>query len=213
MVSVPIAKRLGLGSVLGYLLAGVLIGPHVFRFIGDARGDVMSVAEFGVVMMLFLVGLELRPNLLWRLRGPIFGSGTLQVVLTSAVCAVLSSLLPPRHRSSHRGRPHPFRFVHRHRRSISRREGLVEHQGRTDLGRGSVIPRPGRNTDPRRPAFFGSHPSSSERDNPCNHLVSTAVGSGHSRRDHYRRSVLDRPAFHFLALPDSMKSSPQPPYS
>lgn len=90
VVSVPIAKRLGLGSVLGYLLAGVLIGPHVFRFIGDARGDVMSVAEFGVVMMLFLVGLELRPNLLWRLRGPIFGSGTLQVVLTSAVCAVLA---------------------------------------------------------------------------------------------------------------------------
>jgi monovalent cation:proton antiporter-2 (CPA2) family protein len=88
VVSVPIAKRLGLGSVLGYLLAGVLIGPHVFRFIGDARGDVMSVAEFGVVMMLFLVGLELRPNLLWRLRGPIFGSGTLQVVLTSALCAV-----------------------------------------------------------------------------------------------------------------------------
>lgn len=90
VVSVPIAKRLGLGSVLGYLLAGVLIGPHVFRFIGDARGDVMSVAEFGVVMMLFLVGLELRPNLLWRLRGPIFGSGTLQVVLTSAVCGVLA---------------------------------------------------------------------------------------------------------------------------
>jgi monovalent cation:proton antiporter-2 (CPA2) family protein len=90
VVSVPIAKRLGLGSVLGYLLAGVLIGPHVFRFIGDARGDIMSVAEFGVVMMLFLVGLELRPNLLWRLRGPIFGSGTLQVVLTSAVCAVLA---------------------------------------------------------------------------------------------------------------------------
>jgi monovalent cation:proton antiporter-2 (CPA2) family protein len=90
VVSVPIAKRLGLGSVLGYLLAGVLIGPHVFRFIGDARSDVMSVAEFGVVMMLFLVGLELRPNLLWRLRGPIFGSGTLQVVLTSAVCAVLA---------------------------------------------------------------------------------------------------------------------------
>jgi monovalent cation:proton antiporter-2 (CPA2) family protein len=90
VVSVPIAKRLGLGSVLGYLVAGVLIGPHVFRFIGDARGDVMSVAEFGVVMMLFLVGLELRPNLLWRLRGPIFGSGTLQVVLTSALCAVLA---------------------------------------------------------------------------------------------------------------------------
>jgi monovalent cation:proton antiporter-2 (CPA2) family protein len=90
VVSVPIAKRLGLGSVLGYLLAGVIIGPHLLRFIGDARGDVMSVAEFGVVMMLFLVGLELRPNLLWRLRGPIFGSGTLQVALTAAVCALIA---------------------------------------------------------------------------------------------------------------------------
>src|ERR1700722_11975571 len=90
VISVPIAKRLGLGSVLGYLLAGVIIGPHGLRFIGDARGDVMSVAEFGVVMMLFLVGLELRPNVLWRLRGPIFGSGTLQVVLTAAVCALIA---------------------------------------------------------------------------------------------------------------------------
>ena len=91
VVSVPIAKRLGLGSVLGYLLAGVIIGPHVFSFIGDARGDVMNVAQFGVVMMLFLVGLELRPNVLWRLRGPIFGSGTLQVGLTALACAVLMS--------------------------------------------------------------------------------------------------------------------------
>jgi len=90
VVSVPIAKRLGLGSVLGYLLAGVIIGPHVLGFIGDARGDVMNVAQFGVVMMLFLVGLELRPNVLWRLRGPIFGSGTLQVVLTALVCAVFA---------------------------------------------------------------------------------------------------------------------------
>ncbi|MBV8099249.1 MAG: cation:proton antiporter [Verrucomicrobia bacterium] len=90
VVSVPIAKRLGLGSVLGYLLAGVIIGPHVFGFIGDARGDVMNVAQFGVVMMLFLVGLELRPNVLWRLRGPIFGSGTLQVGVTALICAAFA---------------------------------------------------------------------------------------------------------------------------
>jgi glutathione-regulated potassium-efflux system protein KefB len=90
VVSVPIAKRLGLGSVLGYLLAGVIIGPHVLGFIGDARGDVMNVAQFGVVMMLFLVGLELRPNVLWRLRGPIFGSGTLQVGLTALICALFA---------------------------------------------------------------------------------------------------------------------------
>jgi monovalent cation:proton antiporter-2 (CPA2) family protein len=90
VVSVPIAKRLGLGSVLGYLSAGVIIGPHVFGFIGDARGDVMNVAQFGVVMMLFLVGLELRPNVLWRLRGPIFGSGTSQIGVTAVVCAAVA---------------------------------------------------------------------------------------------------------------------------
>jgi monovalent cation:proton antiporter-2 (CPA2) family protein len=90
VVSVPIAQRLGLGSVLGYLLAGVIIGPHVLGFIGDVRGNVMNVAQFGVVMMLFLVGLELRPNVLWSLRGPIFGSGTLQVGLTALACAVFA---------------------------------------------------------------------------------------------------------------------------
>ena len=61
VVGVPIAKRLGLGSVLGYLLAGVVIGPHVVGLVGREGKDVMHFAEFGVVMMLFLVGLELRP--------------------------------------------------------------------------------------------------------------------------------------------------------
>ncbi|MFT5465132.1 MAG: Kef-type K+ transport system membrane component KefB [Verrucomicrobiales bacterium] len=63
VVSVPIAKRLGLGSVLGYLIAGVLIGPFVLGWIGSKNSsDVMHFAEFGVVMMLFLVGLELQPS-------------------------------------------------------------------------------------------------------------------------------------------------------
>ena len=75
VVTVPIAKQLGLGSVLGYLLAGVIVGPQVLGLVGRGEGGVMHVAEFGIVMMLFLVGLELRPNLLWGLRGPIIGSG------------------------------------------------------------------------------------------------------------------------------------------
>src|SRR5687768_3695916 len=85
LAAVPIAKRLGLGSVLGYLIAGVLIGPFVLRLVGDGDGDgdVMHFAEFGVVMMLFLIGLELRPALLWRMRGPILGLGGLQVVGTA----------------------------------------------------------------------------------------------------------------------------------
>lgn len=86
VVSVPIAKRAGLGSVLGYLIAGVIIGPYVLGIAGGEEG-VMHLAEFGVVMMLFLIGLELRPALLWRMRGPILGLGGMQVVLTTAAFA------------------------------------------------------------------------------------------------------------------------------
>ncbi|PTY08703.1 potassium transporter [Opitutaceae bacterium EW11] len=89
VVSVPIAKRLGMGSVLGYLLAGVVIGPHVLGLVGQRSGDVMHFAEFGVVMMLFLVGLELQPSVLWRMRGHLFGLGGLQVAGTAlAVMAI-----------------------------------------------------------------------------------------------------------------------------
>lgn len=92
VVCVPIAKRLKLGAVLGYLIAGVLLGPTVLGLIGgDAH--VMHFAEFGVVMMLFLVGLELRPALLWSLRRPIFGLGGLQVLGTSLGIAGLSLAL------------------------------------------------------------------------------------------------------------------------
>jgi glutathione-regulated potassium-efflux system protein KefB len=92
VVAVPIAKQLGLGSVLGYLLAGVVIGPHVLQLVGHGEGNVMHVAEFGVVMMLFLVGLELRPSLLWELRGPILGTGGIQVVGTTLIVAAVALL-------------------------------------------------------------------------------------------------------------------------
>ncbi|MBT3218872.1 MAG: potassium transporter [Proteobacteria bacterium] len=85
IIAVPVAKRLGLGSVLGYLIAGVVIGPFGLHLVGEEGKDVMHFAEFGVVMMLFLVGLELRPSLLWRLRAPILGMGGLQVAATTAV--------------------------------------------------------------------------------------------------------------------------------
>ncbi|MFP5379583.1 MAG: cation:proton antiporter, partial [Vicinamibacteria bacterium] len=66
VVCVPLATRLGLGSVLGYLIAGVAIGPFLLGFIGEEGGDILHFAEFGVVMMLFLVGLELEPAAFWR---------------------------------------------------------------------------------------------------------------------------------------------------
>ncbi len=89
VVSVPIAKRLGLGSVLGYLFAGIIIGPFVFKFVGVESEAILHFAEFGVVMMLFLIGLELRPELLWRLRGPILGLGGLQVAVTTVVILLI----------------------------------------------------------------------------------------------------------------------------
>lgn len=87
VVAVPVAKRLGLGAVLGYLLAGVAIGPFGLGCVGHEGESVMHFAEFGVVMMLFLVGLELRPSLLWSMRRPIFGLGGLQVAITAAAFA------------------------------------------------------------------------------------------------------------------------------
>src|SRR5215212_9449171 len=84
VAAVPLAKRLGLGSVLGYLLAGVIIGPFCLGLLPPGGSDVMHFAEFGVVMMLFVIGLELKPALLWDLRGPILGLGGLQVAVTAA---------------------------------------------------------------------------------------------------------------------------------
>jgi CPA2 family monovalent cation:H+ antiporter-2/glutathione-regulated potassium-efflux system protein KefB len=87
VVVVPIAKRLGLGSVLGYLIAGIVVGPFGLSFIGEERTDVMHFAEFGVVMMLFLIGLELEPKRVWRMRNAILGLGGLQVTVTSVAIA------------------------------------------------------------------------------------------------------------------------------
>lgn len=86
VLAVPIAKRVGLGSVLGYLIAGILIGP-VFGFVGSGEEmqDLQHFAEFGVVMMLFLVGLELDPKGLWDMRHRLVGLGGLQITLTAAL--------------------------------------------------------------------------------------------------------------------------------
>ncbi|WP_295391741.1 monovalent cation:proton antiporter-2 (CPA2) family protein [uncultured Thiodictyon sp.] len=89
VVAVPVAHRLGLGSVLGYLIAGILIGP-VLGLVGAETKDIQQVAEFGVVLMLFLVGLELEPKLLWQMRGRLLGLGGLQVGLTALAIAALA---------------------------------------------------------------------------------------------------------------------------
>ena len=92
VITVPIAKKLGLVSVLGYLVAGIVIGPFVLGLIGSGGEKVMHFAEFGVVLMLFVIGLELQPSLLWKMRRSIFGLGSLQVLITAFVIAGLAIL-------------------------------------------------------------------------------------------------------------------------
>ncbi|MCW7471503.1 monovalent cation:proton antiporter-2 (CPA2) family protein [Leptospira kanakyensis] len=90
IIMVPIANRLGLGSVLGYLVAGIVIGPFVFGFVGTEGKDLLHFAEFGVVMMLFAIGLELELNLLWRLKFWLLGLGGLQLILTTIFVLVIA---------------------------------------------------------------------------------------------------------------------------
>lgn len=90
VIAVPIAARLGLGSVLGYLVAGIIIGP-VMGLVGSETADLQHFAEFGVVMMLFLIGLELEPRALWDMRHRLIGLGGLQVIIT--MLAVMTGAL------------------------------------------------------------------------------------------------------------------------
>lgn len=89
VIAVPIAKRLGLGSVLGYLIAGVVIGP-IIGLVGEETTTIQHFAEFGVVMMLFLVGLELEPKMLWSMRNRLLGLGGLQVGGTAAIIMAIA---------------------------------------------------------------------------------------------------------------------------
>lgn len=92
VVAVPLFRRLGLGSVLGYLVAGIVIGPSVMGLVGDTR-DVRGVAELGVVLLLFIIGLELKVSNLFAMRRDIFGLGLAQIVVTCALTAAVAAVL------------------------------------------------------------------------------------------------------------------------
>ncbi|MFV2035551.1 MAG: cation:proton antiporter, partial [Halocynthiibacter sp.] len=89
VIAVPLASRMGLGSVLGYLLAGIAVGP-VLGLVGSEAQDLQHIAEFGVVMMLFLIGLELEPRALWDMRDRLIGLGGLQIALTTALITAVA---------------------------------------------------------------------------------------------------------------------------
>lgn len=86
VVAVPLASRLGIGAVLGYLLAGIAIGPWGLGFISDVD-EILHFSELGVVFLMFIIGLELNPSKLWQLRRSIFGVGAAQVLLSAALLA------------------------------------------------------------------------------------------------------------------------------
>ena len=91
VISVPISRRLGFGSVLGYLAAGIIIGPFGLSLVDDAE-HILHFAELGVVFLLFIVGLELKPARLWVMRNMVFGLGAAQVVLSAAAIALVAWL-------------------------------------------------------------------------------------------------------------------------
>ena len=95
VVLVPIFQRLGLGSVLGYLIAGVLVGPHAFKLIAEAE-SISNLSELGIIFLLFLIGLEIQPRKLWSMRRHLVGLGGMQIVLCTAVffAAALAAGLP-----------------------------------------------------------------------------------------------------------------------
>lgn len=91
-IAVPISRRLGLGSVLGYLVAGAVIGPHALGLIRDVD-QIAQISELGIVMLLFLIGLEVRPQRLWVMRRSVFGLGTGQLVISAAALAGMARLV------------------------------------------------------------------------------------------------------------------------
>lgn len=90
VVAVPLARALGLGSIIGYLAAGIVIGPWGLALVTDAQ-TILSVAEFGVVLMLFLIGMELEPRRLWAMRRPIFGWGAVQMGASTALMVAVAT--------------------------------------------------------------------------------------------------------------------------
>ena len=89
LIMVPLVRKLGFSSVIGYIIGGIIIGPFVLKFIGSTANDIMHATEFGVVMLLFLVGLELEPRKFWAMRKSVTGLGLSQMGLTIALLFII----------------------------------------------------------------------------------------------------------------------------
>jgi Kef-type K+ transport system membrane component KefB len=92
VVAVPLSRIIGLGILPGFLLAGIVVGPSAFGLIDNAE-EIRHLAELGVVLLLFVIGIELKPSRLWLMRRLVFGLGTLQVVVTGALITLAAAWL------------------------------------------------------------------------------------------------------------------------
>ena len=92
VLAVPLARVIGLGTVPGFLLAGILVGPSVLGLIDNAE-EIRHLAELGVVLLLFIIGIELKPSRLWVMRRLVFGLGALQVVVTGALITLAAAYI------------------------------------------------------------------------------------------------------------------------
>ena len=152
-IAVPLARKCKLGSVLGYLIAGIVIGPFGLALIDDIEA-VMHFTEFGVVMMLFLVGLELKPSLLWQMRTPILGMGGSQVMLTFAAIGLAGAFFLPWQQSVAIGMILALSST-AIVLSTLREKGLMNTSPGQSIFFRAPVPGPGRDPDTGHPAAAG----------------------------------------------------------
>ena len=127
VIAVPFSQRLGLGTVLGYLFAGIVVG-QISGLLGTPDTGLVGVAEFGVVMLLFVIGLEMEPETLWDLRHKLIGLGGLQIVVTTFIIAAAGRDAWPAMGNEHRDRDGTRTFFHRNGDPDAFREGAHPNQ-------------------------------------------------------------------------------------
>ena len=139
VVAVPLFKRAGLGAVVGYLAAGIAIGPFGLRLFTEPA-SILSVAQLGVVMLLFVIGLELKPSRLWALRRDIFGLGVAQVVVSGIVLAAAGLAVGARFRRRADRGDGPGALLDRHRHADPRGTRRNDRAARPQDLRGPAPP-------------------------------------------------------------------------
>ena len=159
VVAAPLAKLLRIGNVLGYLLVGVLIGPFGLGFVYSVYevSSVLHFAEFGVVLLLFLIGLELRPKRLWAMRAAIFGLGGAQVAITGAAAGRHRPGLRPRLAGGAVRRPRAVAVVDGLRPAGAGGEGRAGAAPRPHGVRRAAVPGPGGHPADRADAAVRRH--------------------------------------------------------